>query len=34
MFIGRPDAEAETPTLWPPDANSQLIGNDPDAEDD
>ena len=25
MFIGRTDAEAETPILWPPDANSQLI---------
>ena len=23
--------EAETPVLWPPDANSQLIGKDPDA---
>ena len=33
MFIGRTetDAEAETPTLWPPDAKSQLIGKDPDA---
>ena len=28
--IGRPDAEAETPILWPPDAKSQLIGKDPD----
>ena len=27
-FIGRTDAEAETPVLWPPDANSQLIGKD------
>ena len=24
--IGRTDAEAETPILWPPDVNSQLIG--------
>ena len=31
MFIGRTDAEAETPILWPPDAKSQLIGKDPDA---
>ena len=32
IFIGRTDAEAEVPTLWPPDAKSQLIGKDPDAE--
>ena len=31
MFIGRTDAEAETPILWPPDAKSSLIGKDPDA---
>ena len=31
MLIGRPDAEAETPVLWPPDAKSQLIGKDFDA---
>ena len=31
MFIGRIDAEAEAPILWPPDAKSQLIGKDPDA---
>ena len=30
MFSGRTDAEAEAPVLWPPDANSQLIGKDPD----
>ena len=24
--------DAEAPTLWPPDAKSQLIGKDPDAE--
>ena len=34
MFTGRTDAEAETPILWPPDAKSQLIGKDPDAERD
>ena len=31
MFIGRTDAEAETPILWPPDAKTWLIGKDPDA---
>ena len=31
IFIGRTDAEAETPILWPPDVKSQLIGKDPDA---
>ena len=31
MFIGRTDAEAEAPILWPPDAKSRLIGKDPDA---
>ena len=30
IFIGRPDAEAEAPILWPPDANSWLICKDPD----
>ena len=34
IFIGRTDAEAETPVLWPPDANSHLIGKDPDAGKD
>ena len=34
MFIGRTDAEAETPILWPPDAKNWLIGRDPDAEKD
>ena len=31
VFIGRTDAEAEFPILWPPDVKSQLIGKDPDA---
>ena len=31
IFIGRTDAEAETPILWPPDAKSWLIRKDPDA---
>ena len=26
IFIGRTDAEAEAPILWPPDAKIQLIG--------
>ena len=34
MFIGRPDAEAEAPILWPPDVKSQLIGKDSDAGKD
>ena len=34
IFIGRTDAEAETPVLWPPDAKSWLIGKDPDAGKD
>ena len=31
VFIGRTDAEAEAPILWPPDAKSQLIRKEPDA---
>ena len=31
VFIGRTDAEAETPIVWPPHAKSWLIGKDPDA---
>ena len=31
IFIGRTDAEAETPILWPPYVKSWLIGKDPDA---
>ena len=34
VFIGRTDAEAETPVLWPPDAKSWLIWKDPDARKD
>ena len=34
IFIGRTEAEAETPILWPPDMESQLIGKDPDAGKD
>ena len=30
ILIGRTDAEAEAPILWPPDTKSQLIGKDPD----
>ena len=31
VFIGRTDAEAETPILWLPHVKSWLIGKDPDA---
>ena len=34
MLIGRTDAEAKTPILWPPDAKNRLIGKDPDAGND
>ena len=34
IFIGRTNAEAETPVLWPPDAKSWLTGKGPDAEKD
>ena len=32
VFIARTDAEAETPVLWPPDANSWLIRKDPEMQ--
>ena len=31
IFIGRTNAEAEAPVLWPPDVKSWLIGKDSDA---
>ena len=31
VFIGRTDAKAETPVLWPPHAKSCLVGKDSDA---
>ena len=31
VFIGRNDAKAETPVLWPPHVKSSLVGKDPDA---
>ena len=34
IFIGRTDAKAETPILWPPDAKNRLIRKDPDAGKD
>ena len=34
VFIGRTDVEAETPILWPPDAESWFTGKDPDAGKD
>ena len=32
VFIGRTDAEAETPVFWPPHVKSWLLGKDPDSE--
>ena len=34
IFIGKTDAEAENPILWPPDGKNWLIGRDPDAGKD
>ena len=34
IFIGRTDAEAETPILWPLDVKNRLFGKDPDAGKD
>ena len=34
VFIGRTDAEAEIPILWPPDVKCWLIWKDPDAGKD
>ena len=34
IFIGRTDAEAEAPILWPPDAKDRPFGKDPDARKD
>ena len=34
IFIGRTDAEAETPMLWPPDTNIWLTGENSDAGKD
>ena len=34
IFIGKTDAEAKAPILWPPDEKSELIGKDPDNEKD
>ena len=34
IFIGRTDAKAEVPILWPPDVKNGLIGKDPDAGKD
>jgi len=31
IFIGRTDAKAEAPILWPPEVKSYLIEKDPDA---
>ena len=34
IFIGRTDAEAEAPILWPPDVKNCLIWREPDARKD
>ena len=34
IFIGRTDAKAESPILWPRDVKCQLTGQDPDAGKD
>ena len=34
IFIGRTDAEVETPIFWPPDAKNWLLGKDPGARKD
>ena len=34
IFIGRPDAKAETPILWPPDVKNWLIGKYPEVGKD
>ena len=34
IFIGRADAETETPIPWSPEAKNWLIGKDPDAGED
>ena len=34
IFIGRTDAEAEIPIIWPPHAKNWLLGKDPDAGKD
>ena len=34
VFIGKTDAEAETPVFWPPHVKNRFIGKDPDAGKD
>ena len=34
IFIGKTNADVETPILWPPDAKNWLISKDPDAGKD
>ena len=34
IFIGKTDAESETPIRWPPDVKNWLIGKDPDSGKD
>ena len=33
ILIGRTEAKAETPILWPPDVKNRLTGKDTDAEE-
>ena len=34
IVIGRTDAQAEAPILWPPHVKSRFIGKDPDSGED
>ena len=34
IFIGRTDADVETPIIWPPDVKNRLIGKEPDTGKD
>ena len=34
IFIGKTEAEDESPILWPPDMKNRLIGKDPEVEKD
>ena len=34
IFIGKTDAEAEAPILWPPNTKSLFTGKDPDGGED
>ena len=34
IFLERPNSEADSPILWPPDGKNRLIGKDSDAGKD